>query len=411
VIREPDEVNFKNNLPDKGYPLTMIPMVMRKLNLITGLVFTLSALNCLGGSLQWQAFSTPDTSKRLFDVTYGEGLFVAVGEDMSIFYSSNGSTWSTGRISAAPGVSINSGSDLVGIAYGNGKFLAVNGFTGDDIIADSVDGINWVVRDSDFRQARAIDFQNGKFYATDRFNNGLFTSTNGITWNQILSTIGRGIHSITHGNGFYVIYTLGGSLYRSEDLVTWNGPLAVTRSAEPYSGVVFGNGRFVATHEFRDETIRRSVNGFDWRPTTVRMPRFHEARDVAFGSAGFVICTGYNVTGLGSVIQSSDGITWQPPINFQRDLNAICYAEGVYVAVGDSGSIALGTPRTPIVNRKLNGDFDFIWPTVSGRTYRVQQSTNIASWQTIRTFSASRPAYLYTTSPDGPKRYFRLQTQ
>ena len=55
----------------------------------------------------------------LFGVTYGNGLFVAVGSDGTILTSPDGVNW-TAQASGT-------GSDLNGVTYGNGLFVAVGG--------------------------------------------------------------------------------------------------------------------------------------------------------------------------------------------------------------------------------------------------------------------------------------------
>jgi hypothetical protein len=66
----------------------------------------------------WTA-RTSGTSDYLRSVTYGNGLFVAVGEYGTILTSPDGVTW-TAQTSGT-------GNDLNGVAYGNGLFVAVGG--------------------------------------------------------------------------------------------------------------------------------------------------------------------------------------------------------------------------------------------------------------------------------------------
>ena len=75
----------------------------------------------------------------LLAVTFGKGTFVAVGDRSTlsegpppIFTSTNGATWTSRNSSLTI--------PLTGIAYGNGKFVAVDGRGG---FARSTDGLTW----------------------------------------------------------------------------------------------------------------------------------------------------------------------------------------------------------------------------------------------------------------------------
>jgi len=60
---------------------------------------------------------TSGTKNHLVDVTYGNGIFVAVGLNGTILTSRDGVKW-TKRVSGTK-------SDLGGVTYGNGTFVAV----------------------------------------------------------------------------------------------------------------------------------------------------------------------------------------------------------------------------------------------------------------------------------------------
>jgi hypothetical protein len=66
--------------------------------------------------VNWTARAS-GTGNQLNGVTYGNGLFVAVGRDGTILTSPDGATW-TARTSGT-------GNSLLGVAYGNGLFVAV----------------------------------------------------------------------------------------------------------------------------------------------------------------------------------------------------------------------------------------------------------------------------------------------
>jgi hypothetical protein len=106
----------------------------------------------------WESHGSGVT-KTLYGVTYGNGLFVAVGESGTILTSPDGITW-TDRSS---GVTVY----LNGVTYGNGLFVAVG-------------------------QSGAI-----------------LTSPNGITWTNRSSGVTNNLYGVTYGSGLFL--AAGGS--------------------------------------------------------------------------------------------------------------------------------------------------------------------------------------------------------
>jgi hypothetical protein len=79
---------------------------------------------------------TSGTGNDLIGVAYGNGLFVAVGDDGTILTSPDGVSW-TQRTSGT-------GNLLEGVTYGNGLFVAVGK---DGTILTSPDGVSWTAAD------------------------------------------------------------------------------------------------------------------------------------------------------------------------------------------------------------------------------------------------------------------------
>ena len=63
--------------------------------------------------------ASPTISKAWYDVTYGNGIFVVVGNDGSLATSADGINWSN------EGFVDDSNSGIYGLAFGGGKFVAV----------------------------------------------------------------------------------------------------------------------------------------------------------------------------------------------------------------------------------------------------------------------------------------------
>ena len=128
---------------------------------------------------------------------FANNKFVSVGST-SISYSTNGTTWtSTGH-----SVSDNS-ARFMGVAYGNGKFVAM---TGHGYSSTSTDGINWTQSSS----TKLVSSSGGSDYNAGRgeltFGNNLFvfvgyyrhspstyyiwTSTDGASWTSVSTNFG-----------------------------------------------------------------------------------------------------------------------------------------------------------------------------------------------------------------------------
>ena len=101
-------------------------------------------------------------SDILLGVTFGSGIFVAVGETGSVYTSANGINW-TPRTS---GTSL----DLFGVTYGQGAFVAVGAPDPNNgnlaAVLTSADGQTWVPAASGTVYAlRGVTFGMGNFVA------------------------------------------------------------------------------------------------------------------------------------------------------------------------------------------------------------------------------------------------------
>lgn len=86
-------------------------------------------------AVSWTPASGTILSESYWGLAYGNGIYVAVGTNGVILYSSDGMTWSQASTPSFDETHI------LGVAYGNGRFLAV-GSSGK--MAYSVDGDTWV---------------------------------------------------------------------------------------------------------------------------------------------------------------------------------------------------------------------------------------------------------------------------
>jgi hypothetical protein len=301
----------------------------------TALWLSTAAVAIAAGPDVWNIRTSP-SSNHLNGVAYGNGLFVAVGNQATILTSSNGRDW-TVRPAGTTAPTIRAA------AYGQGRYV-VGGGEG-ALIRSSTDGIHW---------------------------------TNG------LSTIGaENINALAYGNGFFVAVGRGEQVNTSYILTSSNGLDWISRNV-PTTNTLFGvspdfgpdgvgwaEDLLVAVGD--RGTIIASTNGVNWvmqnSGTTVplRAVLFHRGM-FALGDNGLVLAssdgaswssaapTSFHVRGAasswdvmvavgnylteGRIHVSTDGLTWPGPAKvFPQPLNAIAYGAGTFVAVGDGGLI------------------------------------------------------------------------
>ena len=100
------------------------------------------------------------------------GLFVSVGKSGTILTSSDGTTWTNRRDTSV------TTEDLYGVTYANGTFVTV----GDNIILSSSDGTTWTSGSSVSGDLfNTVNYGNGKFVAVGQ-SGIIYTSSDGITW-------------------------------------------------------------------------------------------------------------------------------------------------------------------------------------------------------------------------------------
>ena len=190
------------------------------------------------------------------DVYYGNGLFVAVGGEITggkAAYSTNGNNWhvDTQLITGAWKV-----------CYGNGKFIALGTFGSSALWAFSPNGKEWSsgqFSEAEFagRIFKSICYGNGKFVAVGTSSGGdnyaiTASSTDGKNWTLVISPNKATWHSVCYGKGRFVAvgttgdnssaitaYSTDGKIWSTEEILTY-GDMNNLKS------VSYGNGKFVA---------------------------------------------------------------------------------------------------------------------------------------------------------------------
>jgi len=205
-------------------------------------------------------------------VTFGKGLFVAVGTDAIIQTSIDGYVWGYSRVEY--------GQRLEGVAYGGGKFVAV----GDNgLILYSSDGKTWykAVTKSNYHY-KAVAYANGMFVLVG-LQGILATSTDGNQWTFRVSGTPYPLESVAYGNGKWVAVGLAKSFATSSDGKVWSA------TSDPYSDinyldVEFANGQFVICG--RDGKLFRYVPGVAW--TALKSKLSVDLLTITYGNGIFI---------------------------------------------------------------------------------------------------------------------------
>ena len=231
-------------------------------------------------------------------VAWADGNFVAVGDGGTILTSTNGTKWSNAQSSGTD-------TNLYGAVYAKGQWLAV----GDSqTVIQSKDTQNWVGKD--FKEA------------LDEYGN---------------PSPAYRLLGITYGNNVYLAAKRGGSFRKSsDDGNTWGSGASIAKGY--LSGISYNNGVFVASGSLWDVVssglIATSIDGSNWTSTKLNVSS--EMTSSQFDNGQWMA-----VGGSGEIFSSSDNAkTWNAQISgSKKNLKGVVGGNGVWVAVGDAGTI------------------------------------------------------------------------
>ena len=190
----------------------------------------------------WVAVADSVFGAGIYSLAWGGGRFVAGGYGGKMATSTDGKTWTAVKDSTF-GSGAESG--IYGIAYGNGRFVTV----GRSKMATSTDGETWTaIQGVGNIQMVNIAWGGGRFVALGVLGSGGRTahSTDGITWTFADSD--TAFFGIAYGGGKFVAGG-GGKMVYSTDGEKWT---AVSNSTFVGTGgaiskIAYGGGKFIAT--------------------------------------------------------------------------------------------------------------------------------------------------------------------
>jgi len=268
-------------------------------------------------------------------LTYVNNLFFIISADQNILTSSNGTTWGLQTIPFIPEtlpIVIPDISTLIGMCYGNGKFVGIS--VGPNISFISPDGIDWTWNynlpdgeSGDYNYC-GMAFGDGTFVAlTNSLNisgpNVAVISNNGINWNIQSMPTNNNWSYIVFGNGKFLAVDETNISSISTDGITW------TNYTTPgnINSLAFGNSLFEI---IADNVFYYSSDGITWTTGT------GSAMNQSSIGYGDNIFTTVGSSEVGSV--STDGITWTPTTLPQGDWEQITYGAGIFIAINNDRS-------------------------------------------------------------------------
>jgi photosystem II stability/assembly factor-like uncharacterized protein len=212
----------------------------------------------------WEPASDLDADFKVRSVAFGKDLFVAVGDKGRAAWSLDGETWAMLAIEKLPfyyGGFLGDDDIIVSIAFGGGRFVAM-GVNSE--VALSQDGEAWTPISSGtiFEQKYENSSWNGPKITGLAYGNGRFIavsddgraawSENGESWNPVSVTgfsSGSEIKFIAFGGGKFVAAGDDGKAAYSDDGgETWNN-ISVPGVDFDTEGIAYGNGRFVVVSD------------------------------------------------------------------------------------------------------------------------------------------------------------------
>lgn len=300
-----------------------------------------------------------------FDVSGGDFVIATSDGATSFHYSLTGTSW-TG---VSPGIF----TSVTGIAYGNGRWVAV-GLGPTYTVAYSTDGLTWTGASSVFSTGRAVAWNGYMWVAVGDANpgNAIAYSYDGITWTGVTGT---SIFALTFGIAWdhtkWYAYGPGNpstTVATSPDGITWTAQSTtlanVINPAIDISNNIWVGGIFGTT-----PTMYRSTNGIAW--TAVSSPPFDTGcHAVAFNGSMWVAVGGSGATSTSVAYSTNGGITWTAASSVFETGYGITWTGKVWIATGvPAGSgptvavSADGISWTPYATDLLSGT-----PRVASRT-------------------------------------------
>lgn len=246
------------------------------------------------------------------------------------------------------------------------------------MISKAIAATGWVLR-TGLPKAPAVTgvmpmaYGNGRFVAMDNDSVGTasYTSTDGISWTQGVMPSAKNWTSVAFGNGIFVAIASGNpaGFATSTDGVTWNpGTLPVNQA---WNSIAFGNGTFVAVANGTTYATCTTPGSTAWTQRTFGNSGNYTT--VVFGNGVFSAIR--VASGQVSTTSSTNGVAWgglaagASVVATMASAVAIAYGNGLWVVINTSGTAC------SVTNTATNTSTAVVLPA-SGAWGSVACSTN-----------------------------------
>jgi len=259
-------------------------------------------------------------------------LFLAAGHQGQRIVSENGTDWKNQKLGKE-------GEVYKACAAGNGRYVAVGTYGGQNILASTADGNEWktIQKDGKYKlKLGGVAFGDGQFIAfggepvTVGASSGfVMISKDGIDWSDLIAIAGKfTIRRMTFGNGTWVGVGDRGRRTASADGKIWKDA-PDSKAIDTLVDVAFGNGVFAGVGLNSLRMI--SKDGLKWEQKQIGEEGEH-LNSIVFADGQFAS------VGLGATYFSADGITWKRATNSDAPLT-MCHGGKLYAGVNWRGRI------------------------------------------------------------------------
>ena len=290
--------------------------------------------------------TTEDSSNTIIDIsttgTARSGRYVALAEPNFVVYSDDGSNWSEGNLSAVL--------DYKRLITGRNRFIALAENT--NSYSFSYDGAAWVSR---------------TFPADQKWIDGVYGTPSGTT--------GRFV--VIAENSQVAAYSSDGLNWASTNL-----PAGDDSTGDQWQGIAYGQDRYVIITGSQTKDVAYSTDGITWfRYDNVLPAGEYNWINLVYGNNRFLA-----FSDNGDVAYSVDrGASWQlgtsaPSLDGSTTMvwKDIKYAQGVFVAICDTGGKEFGDPYGAQV-----GPTTYMATTEDGVTWTERELGESGLWKTI----------------------------
>lgn len=275
---------------------------------------------------EWTTATSPSGfNARQRACCYGNGYYVIAGTSGQMVYSKDGVNWTL--------VTAFTTQVITGLAYGNGRFVAVD--SSGNIFSVALPDDTWEQVYTNPVIIESVRYLNNRFVAVGE--GGFFaTSLDAISWSKHTVPTTSTLIDSAYGNGYYIAVGHSGTVIRSINLRDWED-YSITDFGDIRTALFVGNGFVIGGQSGK---IAHSADGATWAMATNNTTSsVNWIRAFAYAEKR-IYAVMYISTGAGEIWVSKDGgATWTVDKSVAGRLWCVVHGDGRFVTSGDSGAI------------------------------------------------------------------------